>query len=69
MFLMEERETLYNYDIQNDCWYVYSNHRPHITQILERAEITRKDKNDEGRIIAVEGKVEANQVRLFKELK
>lgn len=61
-----EQETLYLYDAIEGHWRIYSTFPPHIRQLLERGQIHRQETDDEGRIIAVEGYVDKNQVRLFK---
>ncbi|MBM7717100.1 MULTISPECIES: hypothetical protein [Siminovitchia] len=63
-----EQETLYLYDVAAGHWRVYSTYPPHIRQLIERAAIHRTEVDDEGRIIAVEGIADRNQVRLFKPL-
>lgn len=65
-YTMEERETVYRYDPIDKCWYIYSNHLPHIRKIIERAEIKKLEKDEKDRIIYVEAITEPNQVRLFK---
>jgi len=65
----EEQETIFTYDVIDERWSIYSSYRPHIRQLLERAEIIRKDKDKQGRIVGVEGYVERNQIRIFKPIK
>ena len=60
-----EQETHYNYDPISKQWSVYSTYPPHIRQLLDKAVITDKVEDGEGRIIDVTGIVEANQIRLF----
>ena len=66
-----EQETLYNFCPIDNRWRIYSTYPPHIRQLLERAEIIRKetDDDDDGRIVAVDGYVNRNQIRIFKPLK
>lgn len=61
-----EQETHYNYDPIDDIWRVDSTYPPHIRRLLEYATITHKTTDGEGRVIAVTGIVDKNQVRLFK---
>ena len=62
----DEQETLYLYDPFDGHWIISSTYPPHIRQLLERAQIHRQTTDDDGRVIAVEGKVARNQIRLFK---
>lgn len=62
----EEQETHYNYDPLAGNWRVDSTYPPHIRKLLEDATITHKTTDSEGRVIAVTGIVDKNQVRLFK---
>lgn len=62
----QEQETLYNYDPINNSWLVYSTYPPHIRRLLDYAVITNQTTDEEGRVIAVNGTVDKNQVRLFK---
>lgn len=66
-YSMDERETHFSYNPLEDYWLVYSTHRPHIRQLLERAEITDKETDERGRVVSVSGKVERNQIRIFKQ--
>lgn len=61
-----EQESVYIYDADAGHWIISSTYPPHIRQLLERAQIHRQTVDDEGRIIAVEGTVDKNQIRLFK---
>lgn len=62
----EEQETDYIFDPINDNWRVYSTYPPDIRKLLKHANIYRREMDDKGRIIAVEGHVFKNQIRLFK---
>lgn len=64
----EEQETIYNFDPIDNVWHIYSTYPPHIRQLLERGEINRQVKDGQGRVIAVEGVANRNQIRLFKPL-
>jgi hypothetical protein len=61
-----EQETHYNYSPQENYWRIDSTYPPHIRKLLEVAEITNKEVDEQGRIISVMGVVNKNQVRLFK---
>jgi hypothetical protein len=61
-----EQETHYNYDPIDKVWLVDSTYPPHIRRLLEHADIRDKETDADGRVIAVRGTVERNQVRLFK---
>lgn len=61
-----EQETHYNYDPINGNWRVSSTYPPHIRKLLEYAIITNQITDGDGRVIAVDGIVDKNQVRLFK---
>lgn len=62
----EEQETIYNFDPIEKCWHVYSSYPPHIRRIIERADVIKTVKDDEGRIIEASGRASTGQVRLFK---
>lgn len=62
----EEQETNYNYDPITGNWRVYSSYPPDIRKLLKHADIYRREVDEDGRVIAVEGHVFKNQVRLFK---
>lgn len=62
----EEQETIYNFCPIDNRWRIYSTYPPHIRQLLERAEIIRQETDNDGRVIAVDGYVNRNQIRLFK---
>jgi hypothetical protein len=62
----DEQETHYLYDPSNGNWRVYSTYPPHIRRILSHAHVTNEHKDSDGRVIAVEGIADSNQVRLFK---
>ena len=62
----DEQETIYRYDPIDSRWYIYSSYPPQVRRILDRGEVTRRETDEEGRIIAVEARAESNQVRLFK---
>ena len=62
----DEQETIYHYDAINGNWRVYSTYPPHIRKILGNSHIIRTHKDEEGRVIAVDGYADANQVRLYK---
>lgn len=62
----EEQETLYLFDVINGDWRVSSTYPPHIRKLLDYANVTSTTKDAEGRVIAVEGLVDKNQIRLFK---
>lgn len=62
----QEQETHYNYDPIQKLWRVDSTYPPHIRKLQEVAEITRKETDEDGRIISVVGIVNKSQVRLFK---
>lgn len=62
----EEQETIYNYDVIGNYWRIYSSYPPDMRRLLERGDIKRFDRDDDGRVIAVDGYVESNQIRLFK---
>lgn len=64
-YLMEERETVYRYDPIDKCWYIYSNHLPHIRKIIERAEIKKLEKDGKDRIIYVEAEASPGQIRIY----
>lgn len=61
-----EQETHYNYDPITETWQVDSTYPPHIRRLLQHSDITDKQTDEKGRIIAVRGVLERNQVRLFK---
>jgi hypothetical protein len=65
-YAREEQETLYNYDVINDYWTVYSTYPPHIRKLIEYATIKYSETDEQGRAIAVTGYVDRNQIRLFK---
>lgn len=67
-YLREEQETIYNYDVIEGQWHIYSSYPPHIRQLKERADISNEEKDGQGRTISVTGVVNKNQVRLFKPL-
>ena len=61
-----EQETYYHYDPVTGFWNIYSTYPPHIKKILKNAKIADKETDEEGRVIAITGFVDANQIRLFK---
>jgi hypothetical protein len=60
-----EQETLYNFDPVDKHWTVYSTYPPDIKSILSKAEVIRKETDDDGNIIAVTGRAERSQVRFY----
>lgn len=65
-YAKDEQETVYNYDPIDGRWRVYSTYPPHVRQLLERGQIHRQETDGQGRVIAVEGTADRNQVRLYK---
>lgn len=65
-FGRQEQETLYLYDPIDANWRVDSTYPPHIRKLLDYATITHQTTDSDGRVIAVTGIVDKNQVRLFK---
>lgn len=65
-YTRDEQETLYHYDPSNGSWRVWSTYPPHIRKIRTHSDIIQEHKDDDGRVIAVEGYADPNQVRLFK---
>lgn len=61
-----EQETHYNYDPIDNNWRVDSSYPPHIRTLLEYAIIEDRTLDEDGRVIAVRGRVDKNQVRLYK---
>lgn len=61
-----EQETHFSFNPIDDCWLISSTYRPHIRQLLERAEISDKETDERGRVVSVTGKVNRNQIRVFK---
>lgn len=62
----ESQETLYSYTPIGECWLVYSTYPPHVRRLLDYATVSRIDHDTDGKVIAVTGTVDANQIRLFK---
>ena len=61
-----EQETLYRYDPITGYWHVDSTYPPHIRKLLDYANITGREYDEDGRVIAVKGFLNTNQIRLFK---
>ncbi|UOQ86202.1 hypothetical protein [Gracilibacillus salinarum] len=61
-----EQETVYTYEPLDGYWRVYSSYPPHVRQLQAKAEIIRTDTDEAGKVIAVTGLVDTNQIRLFK---
>lgn len=58
-YLLEERETLVRYDEMDNCWYLESNVRRHITKILKQIDavevISQEEEN--GRVVWISVKL------------
>lgn len=66
-YARDEQETTINFEFaERDRWRIYTTYPPHIRRMLEIGVITRREKDADGRTIAVDGFVMYNQVRLFK---
>lgn len=61
-----EQETIYNYDPTDKIWRIYSTYPPHIRKILERADIKKMIKDDDGRVIEVDAVAKPSQIRIYK---
>lgn len=62
----EEQETHYLYDPLSANWRVYSTYPPHIRKLIKHADVTSTEIDEHGQIIAVNGYVDTNQIRLFR---
>lgn len=62
----EEQETIYNFDVVEQVWRVYTTYPPHIKRLVNRVtEVKDMEKDLNGNVIMIEGVTDKNCIRLF----
>ncbi|NIK13138.1 hypothetical protein [Alkalibacillus almallahensis] len=60
-----EQETIYNYDVTEGEWRVYSTYPPHVRKILNRCNVQHAEQDGNGLVISVTATAKQSQIRLY----